>query len=289
MPQAAPPPLTDAPGLSRALARHYPRGHHIEPHSHTWAQVLYAVSGVMWVEAGREALVVPPQRAVWLPPGTPHAIHMMSAVEMRNLYLHKCDIGHLSKQCEVFQIDGLLRELIKTIAEREQERSEAWLAAASRLAAIELAHAKRLSLRIPLPDASGTSHRSNAANTDGTSGAADRRLAMLCRAVIDNPSNAIAFEQHAASVGASVRTLARLFTREMGVGFAQWRRQVQLAIAVSRLAEGHSVSAVARELGYLPSSFSDMFRRELGAPPREYRPEETLGHADVPPGDREAS
>ncbi|WP_322057101.1 helix-turn-helix transcriptional regulator [Paraburkholderia sp. J63] len=285
MPQAAPPPLNDAPGLSRALARHYPRGHHIEPHSHTWAQVLYAVSGVMWVEAGREALVVPPQRAVWLPPGTPHAIHMMSAVEMRNLYLHERDVGHLSQQCEVFQIDGLLRELIKTMAEREQERSEAWLAAASQLAAMELAHAKRSSLRIPLPDASGSSSAS------GTNdGAADRRLAMLCRAVIDNPSNEIAFEQHAASVGASVRTLARLFTRELGVGFAQWRRQVQLAIAVSRLAEGQSVSAVARELGYLPSSFSDMFRRELGAPPSEYRPEETLGHAhgraDVESGDR---
>ncbi|HKT95873.1 MAG TPA: helix-turn-helix transcriptional regulator [Paraburkholderia sp.] len=270
MPQAAPPPLTDTPGLSRALARHYPRGHHIEPHSHTWAQVLYAVSGVMWVETGREALVVPPQRAVWLPPGTPHAIHMMSAVEMRNLYLHECDIGHLSKQCEVFQIDGLLRELIKTLAERAHERGEAWLAAASQLAAMELAHARRSSLRIPLPDASSAS---------GTSSAADRRLAMLCRAVIDNPSSEIAFEQHAASVGASVRTLARLFTRELGVGFAQWRRQVQLAIAVSRLAEGHSVSAVARELGYLPSSFSDMFRRELGAPPSEYRPGETLGHA----------
>ncbi|MEK6297155.1 MAG: AraC family transcriptional regulator, partial [Paraburkholderia tropica] len=68
----------------------------------------------------------------------------------------------------------------------------------------------------------------------------------------------------------------RLFTRELGVGFAQWRRQVQLAIAVSRLAEGQSVSAVARLLGFLPSSFSDMFRRELGVPPSEYRPEDTL-------------
>ena len=212
MPQAAPPPLTDAPGLSRALARHYPRGLHIEPHSHTWAQVLYAVSGVMWVETGREALVVPPQRAVWLPPGTPHAIHMMSAVEMRNLYLHECDVGHLSKQCEVFQIDGLLRELIKTIAEREHERSDAWLATASQLAAMELAHAKRSSLRIPLPDAAGASDApgtASASDPSGTSGTADRRLAMLCRAVIDNPSNEIAFEQHAASVGASWAWVSR--------------------------------------------------------------------------------
>ena len=95
--------------------------------------------------------------------------------------------------------------------------------------------------------------------------------------MIDNPSNAISFEQHAGAVGASVRTLARLFTRELGIGFAEWRRQVQLAVAVSGLAEGRPVSSIARELGYLPSSFSDMFRRELGVPPSEFRPTGTLG------------
>ena len=60
------------------------------------------------------------------------------------------------------------------------------------------------------------------------------------------------------------------------MGFSEWRRQVQLAVALSRLAEGQPVSSVARSLGYLPSSFSDMFRRELGASPTEFRPHETL-------------
>jgi AraC-like DNA-binding protein len=77
-----------------------------------------------------------------------------------------------------------------------------------------------------------------------------------------------------------VRTLSRLFTKELGLGFAEWRRQVQLAIAVSKLAEGYSVSHVARSLGFLPSSFSDMFRRELGVAPSEFRPDSTLGVAD---------
>jgi AraC-like DNA-binding protein len=87
----------------------------------------------------------------------------------------------------------------------------------------------------------------------------------------------LAFFKIAGGGGGCGRPLARLFTRNLGLGFAQWRRQVQLAIALSRLAEGQSVSAVARSLGYLPSSFSDMFRRELGVPPSEYRPAETLG------------
>lgn len=262
MPQASPPDLSDDAGRGKSLARNYPRGLRIDPHSHDWAQVLYAVAGVMWVEVGREALVVPPQRAVWLPPRTEHSIRMMSAVEMRNLYLRDSDIQHLNGSSDVFEVNGLLRELIVKLTEHEAERDDEYLDVAYRLVALELAHASRYSLRIPLPDQS------------------DRRLTVLCHAVIENPSVDISFEQHAASVGASVRTLARLFSRTLGLGFAEWRRQVQLAIAVSKLAEGQPVSSVARALGYRPSSFSDMFRRELGISPSEFGSKETL--ADAP-------
>jgi AraC-like DNA-binding protein len=258
MPQAIPPDLSSDAARGKSLARHYPRGLRIDPHAHAWAQILYAVAGVMWVEVGREALVVPPQRAVWLPPNAVHSIRMMTAVDMRNLYLREADVQHLSSKPDVFDVNGLLRELITTLAEHEAERDSRYRDTAYRLVALELAHAARYSLRIPLPDAS------------------DRRLDALCHAVIENPSVDISFEQHAASVGASVRTLARLFSRALGVGFAEWRRQVQLAIALSRLAEGQSISAVAHALGYRLSSFSDMFRRELGVAPSAFAASETL-------------
>jgi AraC-like DNA-binding protein len=67
-----------------------------------------------------------------------------------------------------------------------------------------------------------------------------------------------------------VRTLARLFKDGLGMGFAEWRRQVQLATAVAELIQGVSISAIARKLGYSPSSFSDMFRRELGVAPSQF-------------------
>jgi AraC-like DNA-binding protein len=54
---------------------------------------------------------------------------------------------------------------------------------------------------------------------------------------------------------------------------------VQLAVAVSGLAEGRAVSSIARSLGFQPSSFSDMFRRELGAPPTSFDPSGTLREA----------
>ena len=88
MTRAAPPPARRRQSPPAYTAARVPCGTYVDAHSHTWAQVLYAIEGVMWVEVGHEALVVPPQRAVWVPPETAHSIRMMSAVRMRNLYLH---------------------------------------------------------------------------------------------------------------------------------------------------------------------------------------------------------
>jgi len=265
--KATPPDLHNDAADGNAVARHYPRGERIDPHSHDWAQVLYAVAGVMWVEVSGEAFIVPPRRAVWIPAGMAHSIHMMSTVRMRNLYLPTRRTGHLNRHSDLFEVSGLLRELITMIAEYQGRHDDAYMKAAYKLVLLELARAPRSSLRIPMPEAS------------------DRRLERLCRAVIDNPSIDLGFAHYAEHAGASVRTLSRLFRQELGMGFAEWRRQVQLAVAMSRLAEGQSVSQIARSLGYLPSSFSDMFRRALGAAPTDYVASETLGEPLVQSSD----
>lgn len=249
---AAPPDLTDTDVPVQPLARTYPRGLFIEPHEHVWGQLLYAMSGVMWVETPQEALVVPPQRAVWLPPGVPHGIRVVSDLQMRNIYLRPALAATLDATVQVIEVGGLLRELIVGLVEQGDSGEPAYYDALVGLALLELKRARRSPLKIPMPDDS------------------DRRLMKLCQAVMAAPSLDIPFEQHAENAGASVRTLARLFRDSLGMGFAEWRRQVQLATAVAELIQGAPVNAIARELGYSPSSFSDMFRRELGVAPSQF-------------------
>jgi AraC-like DNA-binding protein len=95
-------------------------------------------------------------------------------------------------------------------------------------------------------------------------------LRSLCENVLRSPSLDVSFEQHAQAIGASTRTLARLFNVELGLGFTEWRRQVQLAYASARLLDGAAVSAVADELGFNLGSFSEMFRRSVGVAPSVY-------------------
>ncbi|PAA12198.1 AraC family transcriptional regulator [Pseudomonas fragi] len=248
---AAPPDFSDTAVRVQPLARTYPRGLYIERHQHDWGQLLYATSGVMWVDTPDEALAVPPQRAVWLPPQVPHGIRVVSDLQMRNIYLPPRLANTLDNRVQVIEVGRLLRELIINLVEQPHDQAQ-YIEALLELTLLELQRARRTLLTVPMPDTP------------------DRRLLNLCQSVMASPSLAIAFEQHAENAGASVRTLARLFQGELGMGFAQWRRQVQLATAAAELIQGGSVSQISRSLGYSPSSFSDMFRRELGISPSRY-------------------
>jgi AraC-like DNA-binding protein len=119
------------------------------------------------------------------------------------------------------------------------------------LALDELTRSQPLPLAVPMPN--------------------EKRLRALCEAVIADPANSDSLEQWAASVGASTRTIARLFRQELGVSFSQWRQQALLARAIPLLNQGRPLAHVALELGYQSqSAFSAMFRRAFGKSPRAF-------------------
>jgi hypothetical protein len=55
----------------RTISVGYASGHVIPAHAHDWDQLIFASSGVMTVYTPDGSWVVPPQRAVWVPPGSP--------------------------------------------------------------------------------------------------------------------------------------------------------------------------------------------------------------------------
>ncbi|GAA3428136.1 helix-turn-helix transcriptional regulator [Streptosporangium sandarakinum] len=73
-------------------------------------------------------------------------------------------------------------------------------------------------------------------------------------------------------VGASSRTLSRLFRSDLGMTFPQWRTQLRLHHALILLAEGMPVTVVAHRCGWSSASaFVDVFRRVFGCTPGAYR------------------
>jgi len=235
-----------------AMAKDFPNGHIIPPHSHPRAQLIYAAEGVMRVVTSEGAWVVPPQRGVWLPAGVEHEVHMHGDVAMRTLYIDPQAAPAALKGGTVIEVTSLLRALILRAVEEPIEYDER--GAMGHVAALilaELARGTPVPFHIPLPR--------------------DPRLLTLCRALLDEPGADATLDIWADRVGASTRTLARLFRRETGLAFAAWRQQVRLAEAVGRLARREPVTRIAEDLGYAsPSAFSAMFHRALGSTPRQY-------------------
>ena len=96
----------------RGLAQTFRTGHRLDVHTHPWGQLVYAVSGVMQVETPHAAWLVPPTRAIWLPPRMPHGIEMRGTVAMRTLYLTPADPQGRLARCRALVGGPLLRELI---------------------------------------------------------------------------------------------------------------------------------------------------------------------------------
>ncbi len=240
----------------RVRARSMPADTHFEPHRHAWSQLAYCATGIVQVTAATPdevTYIVPPSRAVWIAPGALHAIHVLEAAEFRTLYIDASATPAGWDGCRMLVVTPLMRELVQALDTPLAAEREALLAS---LVLDELTHADVQALGVPLP------HPQNG----------DKRLRALCEAVLRAPSERATLGEWSADIGASERTVARLFRDELGLSYQQWRQQAILAHALPLLARGTPVSQVAAASGYASdSAFSAMFKSAMGQPPSHFQ------------------
>jgi len=246
--------MTDLPEPNRApgietLARDYPRGGGVAPHAHDAGQLVFARRGVMRVLAQGGTWVVPPARALWVPPRMTHEIRCRTDVAMRTVYLADTPVAPARRHCAVIDVSPLLREVILRLVEGPADEAArpylVWLL----LHEIEAGQLEPLNLPEP--------H--------------DPRLARVAAALADDPADGRTLDDWAGVAGMAGRSFARRFTAETGLTFGAWRRRARLLAAIERLAGGEAVTVVALEAGYdSVSAFIHAFRRELGVTPGRY-------------------
>lgn len=228
------------------------KGDRLAMHRHRRAQLVYASDGIMTVTTQSASYLVPPQRAVWMPGGVSHQIDARSDVNMRTLYMEPEACRGLPLEVCVLNVTPLLRELIvAAVADGPIYENNSPLARIMAVILDQVRAQSVASLALPMPT--------------------DTRLLRVTRALIENPGDSRDLDQWARSVGASKRTLVRLFPQQTGMSFRAWRQQRRLLRALELLASGASVTSIALEVGYDNSSaFIAMFRRCLGTTPLQY-------------------
>jgi AraC-like DNA-binding protein len=233
----------------RVAARDLNAAEILSRHNHVYGQLTYAIDGVMRVAVDDATWIVPPQRAIWIPPQVFHEIETLESARIRVLRIAQSVAPFAGPECVVIDVTPLLRELILALIDCDGRQAREDMLA--RVILDEISRSATLPMCVAMP--------------------CDKRLRALCDMLVAEPASPLTLDEWAGKAGASSRTLARLFERELGMSFGQWRQQVRLAHAAPLIARGVPLSRVAAELGYASqSAFTAMFKKTFGQPPSSF-------------------
>ncbi len=227
---------------------HAGRGVFAEQHQHAEHLISWSSSVTVSLRTGGRDWLVPPTHALWIPAGCPHSVEVFRPGRGYAVLLRpdRCPITWAEPVGVL--ITPLIRELIVHLdggAGRARPDAESLL-----LALLE--PVPSTAFQVPMP--------------------ADDRIRAIAEALVADPADRrdLAAWAHATSTGVGTNT--RLFVRETGMTFAQWRTLVRMRAALPHLAGGTCVGATARAVGYRkPGAFADAFRRVTGQHPSIYQ------------------
>lgn len=233
-------------------ATDYPENWVIPEHSHNKHQLLYAIGGVMVVYSALNQWTVPPNRGFWMPCGQVHSLRCVGTLKMRSVFVRPDSFPNLPAEPKTVTVSPLLSELIKaSVSLKPPYAEDSRDTRIMHLILDELAILPDLPLSLPQP--------------------ADSRLSQICLALQDEPGDASTVADWSARLGLDQTTIQRLFRKETGMTFGQWRQQARLLLALERIAVGQKIIDVAFELGYeSPSAFTSMFKKQFGKTPSHF-------------------
>jgi AraC-like DNA-binding protein len=254
-------------GLWATLAKTHPAGTELPRHQHQTGQLVFAVRGVMLVKTPLARWTVPPQRALWVPPGHPHAIHVISTTEMRTVYCQPALIA----QCESFirrdevhavAASPLIRELVLGLFDGGFDHATRRLMVSLLLHTLQ--QTPSLPTHLPMPANEGLR----------------RALALM----LETRHWQLPLHHLASAATMSERTFSRRFTAETGLSFRAWRQRARIVSSLDLLASDAPIKAIAHALQFeSPAAYIASFRELLGCTPNAFRQQQREAGSSAAP------
>ncbi|ALJ04123.1 AraC family transcriptional regulator [Pseudalgibacter alginicilyticus] len=221
-------------------------------HSHPRAQLLYATTGVMNVVVNNQIWVVNPLQGLWIPGGVEHQVSFQKNVKLYSVFIDPSFTDGLPKTTFSFDISSFLKQLLFKIISFNTVDTVS--ISEKRIMMVFLDEVTLIQPSITfLPT---TNHV---------------RLKNVVQLLLNDVASKQTIEYYAEISCMSSRNLSRLFIKELGMNFSDWRIRLKLLEAIKRLGEQQSVKEIAFDLGYeSSSSFIYMFKKYLGKTPSNY-------------------
>ncbi|WP_241613257.1 AraC family transcriptional regulator [Rosenbergiella epipactidis] len=223
-----------------------------EPHCHPLGQFVLVKRGVLHGNTPEKHWLMKPGMAVWIPPNTVHWGEAYSRVDLTVLYIAPEFCQSFTSQVKLIDTSFLISALCERLAETSAPLSEERRNSMLHLLFEEIEEKPDSNLTLPLPQ--------------------DLRLKKVTDSLVENPTQRLSLAEWGYRVGATERTLARLFRKETGLRYTDWHNRLLLTIAWQGLANGASNEELSVMLGFSSSdSFGHWFRRVADSKPSHIR------------------
>lgn len=222
------------------------------PHLHPRAQVISCNSGVMEVVTKRNIWIVNHLQSVWIAGNEEHQVYFPNNVKVITAFIDKSKLKNLPKDSFAFDNSNFLNSLLeKIISFSNPDRFTQQQKRVLEVFLDEISTLKPSSTFLPTSQ--------------------DKRIKMAVNHLMNDMSSKHTIDHYANKASVSPRTLSRLFNKELGMSFGDWKMRLKLMEAVKQLGEKKSVKEVAFDLGYENvSSFIVAFKKHFGKTPTNY-------------------
>ncbi len=222
-------------------------------HEHDWGQLYWLKNGMINVETGKAQWAITPGSVGWTPKHCAHKVKIFASVQVYVLDLNYADSDGFPKEPGVYGMSTFLHALLQRASEFDtSDYPPSYLGHLLGLLGYEIAQLQELPLGLPLP--------------------IDRRARNIADELMRSPASDLSQEQLASQWGVSVRTLSRIFSKQTGLTFSQWRQQSKIVTSLTLIQQGLSIAEVAERSGYSNvSAYIEAFRQRFGETPGKFQ------------------
>ncbi len=235
-------------GLASDLMQHDSGSHTHSQHG----QILYAPSGCMTLVTENRQVILPPGKLLFIPANITHRVTFRNVVAYRSIYIDKDLFEDVPADLTVLSVNALLQQLIERIA--WWDWSAPYSVSQENILKVfwdEFTQAEKEHYDLKIPT--------------------DYRIHNRTKRFVHDKEIPPFLKDFSKEVGASEKTISRIFKKETGMSYQDWRLQWNLFRAIELLAEKYTISEVALELKFSSdSAFIEFFKKHTGTTPYKY-------------------
>lgn len=240
-------------------------------HEHAKHQIIYTLSGTLYIQIGTTQHFVPEKHIAWIPPGVPHYLYSNNAqVSLVNFYItfDKSCIKESERAFSVYGINLVIAENMKYIASgrtkiNKRESPDLFIYAQGFFNMLPtMSPCDEILIKtLVIPN--------------------DTRLYPVLDYIKKHMNESLKMEQVAVSCGMSVRNLSRLL-RASNIHFSNYLNQQRILRSIELLVEGEkTIKQIAFEVGFTsPTNFNRSFRQITGKTPGAYAKKENKTNSE---------